>query len=364
MKRSLFFTLSFLLVIACSTPAVKKAAKPVAPAQKQSKADPDCGKKLLLSLREGNGDEAKKLLTENCDVNYRSQRGNTPLMWAAKAGDPTIVSALIEKGADVNALDGYSSEPVLMWAVKKGHLEATRMMVEAGSKVNAADQYGTTPLMDAARYGHENIVKLLLKNGAKINNSTENGETALLYAAGNGHFEIVRLLVSEGANINAITSDTSETALGKAKKSGFDDIVKFISSAGEEEGTPMKREYRRGDTEKIGEIPSMDRLERAWAGKNLPSALSSRDINRQMNSYLTKINRCYNRRLDAGDKNLFGEMRLDIRIAGNGEVLDVMIMDEKYQSTYFGDCIVSAIKSRNFKMFKEEQMNFFYSYTF
>jgi hypothetical protein len=56
-------------------------------------------------------------------------------------------------------------------------------------------------------------------------------------------------------------------------------------------------------------------------------------------------------------------MELMVRVAGSGKILDIYFTTEKYQSSLFGDCILDAVKSRDFPMFYDGQVDFKYSYS-
>ncbi len=73
---------------------------------------------------------------------------------------------LIEKGADVNAGNGWTP---LHEAAAEGHLEVVKVLIEKGADVNAEyiGLFGTTFLHWAALEGHLEIVKLLRKYGGE-----------------------------------------------------------------------------------------------------------------------------------------------------------------------------------------------------
>ncbi len=62
--------------------------------------------------------------------------GYTPLQTAARHGRDEAVAFLINKGADVNAADGYGYTPLHL-AAEGGHLDVVKQLVRAGAKVEA-----------------------------------------------------------------------------------------------------------------------------------------------------------------------------------------------------------------------------------
>ena len=63
-----------------------------------------------------------------------------------------IVKILIEKGANVNALDSYESTPLHYAARYNNSGEAVKILIERGANVNALNIDELTPLDYAAIY--------------------------------------------------------------------------------------------------------------------------------------------------------------------------------------------------------------------
>lgn len=91
----------------------------------------------------------------------------TPLMRAAVASTPSVVSELIAKGASVNAADVRHMTP-LMYAVasERANIEIVRRLIAAGADLGVQDVYGATALDWARRFGDPEIVTALEKAGA------------------------------------------------------------------------------------------------------------------------------------------------------------------------------------------------------
>jgi len=83
-------------------------------------------------------------------------------------------------------------------AVRKGDLAAVTALLDKGADVNAKFRYGSTALFKAAERGHAAIVKLLLARGADATvKDTFYGATAMTWALSNGHVETVRALLEK-----------------------------------------------------------------------------------------------------------------------------------------------------------------------
>jgi formylglycine-generating enzyme required for sulfatase activity len=126
------------------------------------------------------------------------------LIAAAESGNTTLLKALLEKGADVNATT-KNDATALMVASIKGHIETVKLLIEHGANVNAvANMEGTTALAFASNNGQSKIVKLLLENGADVN------EKAKMLALQKGYTEIVDLLTAKEQDDTSTTDTQTE----------------------------------------------------------------------------------------------------------------------------------------------------------
>src|SRR5205823_5049317 len=91
-----------------------------------------------LSLAAENGSEAMvlRLLKAGANPNIAASTGETPLMTAVRAGNITVVKALVAGGAEVNAKGGGREQSPLLWAVGGGHHDIMRVLLENGAKVD------------------------------------------------------------------------------------------------------------------------------------------------------------------------------------------------------------------------------------
>ncbi|KAG8352811.1 hypothetical protein FVEN_g9195 [Fusarium venenatum] len=163
------------------------------------------------------------------------------LYYVCLTGLPDVARALIDKGADINAAGGRYDN-ALKAAATKGHYEVVKLLLEKDANVNALELKATmTALQDAAAEGHYEVVKLLLEKGANVNASSCYG-TALQAAAIEGRYEVVKLLLEKGANVNA--SSCYGTALEAASDRGHNNIVKLLIENGADTDRPLKRARR------------------------------------------------------------------------------------------------------------------------
>src|SRR5262245_28509771 len=72
----------------------------------------------------------KTLVAAPADANVRDQAGVTPLMYAGAAGSLDAMTLLLDKGADVNAQNGFGST-ALVWSATQ--IDKVRLLLERGA---------------------------------------------------------------------------------------------------------------------------------------------------------------------------------------------------------------------------------------
>jgi len=126
---------------------------------------------LLTAIKYCDLGEAERLLDEDgINVNVTDWLGNTPLHMASYNGHAEIAATLLEKGADVNAIDGLYENTALIFASDLGNTETVKILLENGSdvNVNAKNKKNMTALQLANQKGHTKIVELLIRKDATI----------------------------------------------------------------------------------------------------------------------------------------------------------------------------------------------------
>lgn len=107
---------------------------------------------------------------------------------------------------------GKSRITLLHNASSNGHAAFAVGLLDRKADVNALNTHGKDPLMFAARNGSIPVMDLLISRGADVNTRDNERWTALVYAAGHGNLPACLLLISHKANLTEETSHL-QTAL-------------------------------------------------------------------------------------------------------------------------------------------------------
>ncbi|RWS09566.1 hypothetical protein B4U79_03359 [Dinothrombium tinctorium] len=113
----------------------------------------------------------QQLASRKYDLNAVDIRGYSPILLAAIDGNQQLIELLIKQGAafsdDCRPKDVHCDP--LHIAAKRGHLNVVKLLVDKGANVNAIDTVGRTPLWYTLLSGHVDVFLFLLENGAKAN---------------------------------------------------------------------------------------------------------------------------------------------------------------------------------------------------
>jgi ankyrin repeat protein len=161
----------------------------------------DGGSALTSAVQEANDLEVSRLLASGADVNFRDGEGWTPLHYAIdslhlSSHSDRILTMLFGNGADINAKDVTGATP-LHYTARCGNLTAATLLLERGAEVDAVDVY----------HGHSDLVRLLIEHGADIESADMDGWRPLHIAAHYNHVSILDLLLDYNADMKAITND-------------------------------------------------------------------------------------------------------------------------------------------------------------
>jgi ankyrin repeat protein len=132
------------------------------------------------------------------DLDLPDTANNTPLIYAVQSQHQEMARLLLQKGVTVNTLPSFGG-PALDHAIANHDESMVSLLLENGADVNQ-EIYGTLPLLRAIRLSNashlsDGITRLLIEKGAKITFSKE--DRPLYEAAVCGHESLLELLWKE-----------------------------------------------------------------------------------------------------------------------------------------------------------------------
>ena len=181
-----------------------------------------------------------KYLREGGDINQKCNNPPkaTPLHYSLMHGRHKISKLLIDKGADIHAVDtvlqtplGCAVVPLFTADDPNPNIELIDLIIKLGANINHRSLGGRTPLQKACGAGNIDAVKTLIKNGADVSLMNDEGATCLHAAAHHGHLAIVQIIIDNELDPNVIDK-TGDTALDLAMgpRSTLENIQSIIKS--------------------------------------------------------------------------------------------------------------------------------------
>jgi ankyrin repeat protein len=161
----------------------------------------------------------------------RDESGRTPLHLASASGHFQVVTHLLSRSVDIDAVDNTRGT-ALHLAAAAGHDEVVRLLMERMATIDAQDADGYTPLARACARGHLAVATRLLSAGASVHTANAYARTPLLLVAReSGHVELARLLLDRKADIDA-RDKFGDTSLNLAAWRGFRPVVDLLLERG------------------------------------------------------------------------------------------------------------------------------------
>ena len=155
---------------------------------------------FLKAVRDRDGAKANELIGKGSPTLVDTpdlSTGERGLHIAVKARDLAWVGFLIQKGARVDLKDNRGDTP-LMAAARIGNFEAARLLISRGANLNASNSAGETPLIAAVQRRDLPMTRLLLTQGADpARKDTGTGLTARDYAVRDGRSEAIIKLIDD-----------------------------------------------------------------------------------------------------------------------------------------------------------------------
>lgn len=124
----------------------------------------------------GEADLAAVLMRSGADPDARESEGHTPL-YRASTGE--VARVLLAAGATADAASGPTRGTALHQASRRGHVSVVQALLDHGARIDARDAKGQTPLRRAVNCRQVQVVRLLVRHGADPHAADRHGVTPL-----------------------------------------------------------------------------------------------------------------------------------------------------------------------------------------
>lgn len=161
-----------------------KMARPGRPNKSDSRID-----EITFDIEKGDNERIKRLLSE-VGVDASDSYLRTALIWATFYDNISLLSWLIDNGANVNHQDrnGYSA---LHFAGQEKRFECAKLLISKGANLELVDLHGNTSLWTAVfnSRGDTRLVKLYVQHGANLDHVNKYQRTPRQLAETIGGFD-------------------------------------------------------------------------------------------------------------------------------------------------------------------------------
>ena len=191
------------------------------------------------------------LLEAGANPNVRDPNGWTALRWArdrdTKLPKAAEVVALLEAAGARD--EAGAKQDALFRAIAAKDVKGVRAALEAGANPNARDRRGATPLINASYNGLADIVSLLVSKRAFVDFAPTNfSATPLTAAIENGSVATVKVLLAAGANPNR-NDGRGWTPMFAATIRGQSEMVRaLLADSAKADDRTLGLATRRGDS--------------------------------------------------------------------------------------------------------------------
>lgn len=186
---------------------------------------------LAEAALQGHLEAVTALLGRGANIEAVDYEARRPLMFAA-SNSIAIVTLLLEAGADPRAVDIHKMNALHFAAEKNTMADAIPTLVAAGIHPDTPDADGETPLHFAARENAGRAVRALLDAGANPNSVNEEGLTPLLVAIDEDNLNSVAALVRAAAIDMRVRYPNGLSTLAKAIRLRRDAIAMELVTHG------------------------------------------------------------------------------------------------------------------------------------
>jgi ankyrin repeat protein len=265
-----------------------------------------CEFQVTLPRSEGHVETLRALLAAGADPKARTPRGETPLMLAAIAGEPSMVALLRRRVRDLDAATAAllgdaehlgalleqqprraraaarsgatplwycarSRLPLANGRFRRGVLECAGTLLRAGASPNPVVAEGGPALFQALAHARNpELAELLLEAGAQPG---DGGTPVHVHTHFPHLLEALDWLIERGTNLDAQADPDASTALHMAVRNGYLRVIRFLLERGADPGLKDANGRTALDlAREQGRAPLIAALEGAASGKAAPRA--------------------------------------------------------------------------------------------
>ncbi|EWZ88419.1 hypothetical protein FOWG_09892 [Fusarium oxysporum f. sp. lycopersici MN25] len=157
---------------------------------------------LFSAVFRGSSSAVRLLLDRRADLRALDTYGNSVLHHAVNTEKSSVIKLLLDSGSDVNRQNAQGLTPLHL-AIVGDHSSAVKALLERCSRTDIADNLGRRALHEAVLSGNKTCTQLLLKHRVAVDARDNDGQTALVYAIQGRHGSLLKLLLEGGTDINA-----------------------------------------------------------------------------------------------------------------------------------------------------------------
>lgn len=297
------------------------------------------------------------LIQKGANVNAINSNGESALFSAVKADSPSIISILVENGIITdtrsNLTRDYLGNTPLHSAVRWNALNAAQSIISLGFDVNAQNLSGKTALSDTCRSDKKEMANLLIENGANVNATDVTGRTILIDAVQAMNEEMIKLLLSKGANPH-LQEISGKNAYHEAALTGSVKIITLIRNAG---GNPLSRDSY-GNSPFSIVLRANEQIVKAVLGNNITTVDS--DGNNPIHIAVEKkvsakqLTMLINMGYPVSQRNGKGMTPLNMAVSNNQKQLALTLLErgaDPFIATINGDsALTNAFKNGNIEI--------------
>ncbi|KAL0240762.1 hypothetical protein GEMRC1_005998 [Eukaryota sp. GEM-RC1] len=175
---------------------------------------------------------AEALHRAGADFSAADHSGKSPLHYACKLGNFTLVEFLLTLGVPVDIRDSEFGQVPLHFAARYGHLEVSSLLIQVRVDLDISDNLGWTPLHHAVSGNHLSVARCLIEGGASLCVQSESGLTPLHLSTTRGNIDVTKLLLKHCKDLTSIEDTQGQTCLHYSCKFGFQEIGEMLLEEG------------------------------------------------------------------------------------------------------------------------------------